>query len=81
MKKRPSLPGESFAEFAKQFIAVGYTDAGVLVANSASEVVEAQIAELQTHKMPEFSCCQPLASFPGYPDVEEFLRGPEEKFL
>ncbi|KIY99047.1 hypothetical protein MNEG_8915 [Monoraphidium neglectum] len=38
----------------------------------------ARVAQLEARRAPEFSWRQPAASLPGYPQVELFLRGPQQ---
>lgn len=71
---------ESFLHLVKQLICMGNRDVGVLVANTASKSLQASIAELESHKMPEFSWHQPLAKLGTYPEVEKFLKGPQERY-
>ena len=73
--------GESCAQLAKQLISMGIQPAGSIVAQTTFQVFETLIADLESHKMPEFSWHQPLAKLPGYPGIESFLRGPQEKYV
>lgn len=36
---------------------------------------------MESHKTPEFAWHQPQAKLPGYPEIEPFLKGPEEKHV
>lgn len=76
--------GESFVQLTEQLICMGNIDAGALVAQTAFGVFETRInAEraLESQKMPEWTWRQPLARIPKYPDIEEFLRGPEKEYV
>ncbi|CAM6099339.1 unnamed protein product [Calypogeia fissa] len=64
VKKCALARGEALAELAQQLISMGNVDAGEQVART----------------MPTFTWCQPHGKLPNYPEVENFLRGPEKCF-
>ena len=86
VKKCALSQGPPFAQLAKDLISFGKDDAGAIVIDNIIEVFQARskelenrINDLEQHKEPEFTWCQPDAKLPLYPDVEQFLKGPQER--
>ncbi|CAM6105819.1 unnamed protein product [Calypogeia fissa] len=52
---------------------------GKHVASVIAAASEDRIAELES-KNASFTWCQPFAKVLDYPDIENFLRGPDEKY-
>ncbi|CAM6099337.1 unnamed protein product [Calypogeia fissa] len=81
VKEFIATQGEALAEIAKTLISTGKINTGKHVASVIAAAFEARIAELESKKMPAFTWCQPFAKVPDFPDIENFLRGPDEKYV
>ena len=81
MKDSALTQGDYCAQLSNELTSSGNKDAGAIIANTTLEVFEALIGELELHQKPVFSWRQPLAKFPEYPEIENFLKGPEETYV